>query len=166
MTSARPGWAIDDGARLQTLADLGICRDSPADPVLDAIVGQAAALCGTPVALVTALGGEDQWFKARTGTDVPGTPIGLAICAHTLAYGGALVIPDLGSDPRTADNPLVTDDPRVRFYAGVPMVIDGQAVGTLCVLDLAPRSGLTDAQSVGLAALAEQARDRILALQG
>lgn len=159
--SRHAGWAIDDGARLQVLSDLGIGGESPADPVLDALVEQAATLCATPVALVTVLGQEHQWFKARVGTDVPGTPVGIAICTHALAHGQALVIPDLAADPRTADNPLVTDDPRVRFYAGVPLVHDGQAIGTLCVLDLAPRAGLDDDQRAGLAALADQALARI-----
>ena len=155
------GWAIDDGARLQTLSDLGIGGESPADPVLDDIVDRAAALCATPVALVTVLGEEHQWFKARVGTDVPGTPVGIAICAHTLMHGQTLVIPDLAADPRTADNPLVTGEPRVRFYAGVPLVVDGQAVGTLCVLDVAPRAGLDGDQLAGLVSLAEEALARI-----
>jgi GAF domain-containing protein len=159
--TTNPGWAIDDVVRLHTLAELGMDGDAPADPALDAIVGQAASLCGTPVALVTALGNEHQWFKARVGTDLPGTPAGIAICAHTLTHGETLVIPDLASDPRTAENPLVTNDPRVRFYAGVPLVHDGHAIGTLCVLDVAPRDGLADDQLAGLTELAGQALARI-----
>jgi GAF domain-containing protein len=110
---------------------------------------------------VTVLGEEHQWFKARVGTEVSGTPVGIAICAHTLAHGDTLVIPDLADDPRTVDNPLVTDDPRVRFYAGVPLVVDGQAMGTLCVLDVKPHAGLDDDQLAGLSKLAEQALARI-----
>ncbi|MHA6721454.1 GAF domain-containing protein [Sphingomonas sp. RS2018] len=155
------GWAIDDAERLRTLEELGIASDAPADPVLDDIAAEAAALCGTPVALVTLLDRETQWFRAKVGTDLPGTPVAVAICAHTLAAGAALTIPDLAEDPRTADNPLVTLDPRVRFYAGVPLVTDGQAVGTLCVLDLAPRDGLTKEQQAGLEALADRAQQQL-----
>lgn len=164
--SGGTGWAIDDGARLETLADLGIGGESPPDPVLDAIVDRAAALCGTPVALVTVLGEEHQWFKARVGTEFTGTPVGIAICAHTLAHGGTLVIPDLAADPRTAANPLVTDDPKVRFYAGVPLVHDGHMLGTLCVLDVAPHEGLGGDQLAGLTALADEAVARIVAREG
>lgn len=155
------GWAIDDAARLSTLAELGLEGDAAADPVLDAIVARAAALCAAPVALVTALGIDQQWFKARTGTEATGTPGEVAICRHTLAHGDTLVIPDLAADPRTATNPLVTGEPFVRFYAGVPLVVDGQALGTLCVLDVDPRAGLTDDQRAGLAALAAEATARI-----
>lgn len=151
------GWQIDDPSRLRTIEELGLATDGPADATLDAIVAEAAALCGTPVALVTALDTKHQWFKARAGTDLSGTPADWAICAHTLAHGDTLVIPDLESDPRTRANPLVTEDPHVRFYAGVPLVVEGQAVGTLCVLDTAPRENLSDAQLATLKDLADRA---------
>lgn len=149
------GWAVDDAARLATLAAFDLAEPS-AEAAYDAIAAQAAALCETPVALVTVLGEDHQWFKAKVGTDFEGTPVAIAICRHTLEHGDALVIPDLATDPRTEDNPLVTDDPKVRFYAGIPLAVDGQALGTLCVLDLAPRPhGLTPEQQVGLATLAD-----------
>ena len=155
--TAGAGWAIDDAARLETLRAFDIA-DTPSETAFDAIAAAAATLCETPVALVTILGRDHQWFKAHVGTEISGTPIELAICTHTLEYGSALVIPDLATDARTATNPLVMHDPKVRFYAGAPLVLDGQALGTVCVLDLAPRpDGLSKDQQAGLAALADEA---------
>ena len=151
------GWIVDDAARLRTLRAFGIL-DSPADARFDAIAAAAAELCAAPVALVSLVDRDRQWFKARVGTDLSETPIELAICVHALAHGELLVIPDLAVDPRTAGNGLVTAPPHVRFYAGVPLVADGQAIGTLCVLDVAPRpDGLSASQSAGLQALAARA---------
>ncbi|URW75407.1 GAF domain-containing protein [Sphingomonas donggukensis] len=155
------GWAIDDSARLRTVTELGIGGDSPPDPALDAIVAEAAAMSGMPIALVTAVGAEQQWFKARVGTDLTGTPVDMAICAHVLAKGDALVIPDLAADARTIANPLVTDAPNIRFYAGVPLVTDGQAVGTLCVLDTEPHEGFGPDKMGGLSKLADMAMDAL-----
>lgn len=155
------GWIIDDAARLRTLAELGIL-DTPAEASFDGIARAAAALCDAPVALVSLLERDRQWFKARVGTEATETPIGMAICAHTLAHGALLVIPDLSADPRTADNALVTGPPHVRFYAGAPLVVRGQALGTLCVLDTVARpAGLADPQRRGLASLAEDLVDLV-----
>ncbi|MES2754719.1 MAG: GAF domain-containing protein [Pseudomonadota bacterium] len=149
------GWLIDDEARLRTLREFGIL-DTDSEIAFDGIVAAAAAACDTPVALVTMLDRDRQWFKAHMGTDIAETSIDNAICVHTLAHGGPLAIDDLSTDPRTATNPLVTDDPRVRFYAGVPLVSRGQAIGTLCVLDVAPRpGGLDQSQWRALDALAQ-----------
>ncbi len=157
------GWAIDDAVRLATLRAFDFA-DAFEEQPFDALAAAAAALCETPVALVAILGCDQQWFKARVGTDVAGTPIELAICLHTLEHGGALVISDLASDARTATNLLVSHDPKVRFYAGVPLVLDGQGLGTLCVLDVAPRpQGLTAHQQAGLAGLADEAMALIAA---
>ncbi len=157
------GWIVDDAARIETLRAFGIL-DTPAEESFDAVVGEAAALCAAPVALVSLLDRDRQWFKARVGTDAGGTPIEAAICVHALAHGTLLVIPDLAADPRTAANPLVTGDPRVRFYAGVPLVVGGHALGTLCVLDVTPRpAGLSDHQRDGLEALAARAAALIAA---
>ena len=157
MATAMTVWVIDEEARLAALADTGLL-DSPPDPRLDEIVAAASALCETPVALITLLDRDRQVFNARVGTDVEQTPIELAICVHALAGPGLLVIPDLASDERTASNPLVTGEPKVRFYAGAPLSTDaGHVLGTLCVLDLAPRQeGLTPAQARGLEQLAER----------
>ncbi len=157
------GWIVDDAARLRTLRAFGLLN-SAADPRFDGIAADAADLCAAPVALVSLVDRERQWFKARVGTDLTETPIDLAICVHALAHGELLVIPDLTRDPRTARNALVTGEPNVRFYAGVPLVADGQAIGTLCVLDVVPRpAGLSAAQRTGLEALAADAVGLIIA---
>ncbi len=128
------------------------------DPAQDDLARLAALICGAPVALVTVIDSEYQWFNGRVGTDLPGTPVDQAICIHALDADDMLVIPDLSIDPRTADNPLVTDNPAVRFYAGVPLrTADGAVIGTLCVLDMLPRpGGLTSEQRDALAGLARQ----------
>ena len=157
------GWIVDDAARLKTLRAFGIL-DSDGDARFDAIAADAAALCAAPVALVSLVDRERQWFKARVGTDMTETPIELAICVHALAHGELLVIPDLAADPRTVDNRLVIEPPHVRFYAGVPLVADGQAIGTLCVLDVVPRpAGLDAAERAGLETLAARAMALIAA---
>lgn len=148
------GWLVDDAARLATLHDFGMI-DTPPEERFDEIAAAAAAVADAPVGLVSLVDRDRQWFKAKVGTDIAETPIEAAICVHTLAAGGELIIPDLTADPRTVANPLVTGDPHVRFYAGVPIVVDGQAIGTICVLDFAPRpEGLATHQRRGLAALA------------
>lgn len=156
------GWIVDDAVRLNSLRELGLLDTAPEDR-FDGIATAAAAITGTPVGLVSLVDRDRQWFKAKVGTDIPETPIGAAICVHTLEHGGALVIPDLLADRRTAANPIVTGEPHVRFYAGVPIVIDGQAIGTVCVLDFVARpDGLTPPQQRELAALATDAA-RIMA---
>ena len=139
------GWVIDDAARLATLREFGIL-DTPPEERFDEIAAAAAAVADTPIALVSLVDRDRQWFKAKVGTDIPETPIGAAICVHTLEQGSELVIPDLTEDARTADNLLVTDEPHVRFYAGFPIVLNGQAIGTVCVLDVVPRLGGLDLQ--------------------
>jgi GAF domain-containing protein len=157
------GWIVDDDARLRTLRAFGIL-DSASDDRFDAIAADAATLCAAPVALVSLVDRDRQWFKARVGTELTETPIELAICVHALAHGRLLVIPDLAADPRTAGNGLVSREPFVRFYAGVPLVADGQAIGTLCVLDVAPRpDGLSAGERDGLEALAARAMGLIAA---
>jgi len=129
---------------------------------LDDITGFAAALCETPVALVTLIRGDTQEFLGRTGTDLPGTPRAISFCEHALDAAEVVEFTDLVGDPRFADNPLVTGGPQIRFYAGAPMRgDDGQTLGTLCVLDTVARDGLTPLQRQGLAVLATAALARL-----
>ncbi|WP_207553450.1 GAF domain-containing protein [Teichococcus deserti] len=146
-----------EAARLAALEDYAVL-DTPPEPAFDGIVQLAARLCGTPIALVSLVAEQRQWFKARVGLEACETPIGQAVCAHAIRGEGVLVIPDMAVDPRTADNPLVTEAPGMRFYAGAPLRSrTGQALGTLCVIDLAPRpEGLTPDQEFALAGLAGQ----------
>ncbi|WP_419897803.1 GAF domain-containing protein [Roseomonas sp. USHLN139] len=149
-----------DAAEAARLAALDECAvlDTPPEPAFDGIVQLAARLCATPIALVSLVAEQRQWFKARIGLEVRETPIGQAVCAHAIRGEGVLVIPDLAADPRTADNPLVTGARGMRFYAGAPLRNRaGQALGTLCVIDLVPRpGGLTADQEFALQALAGQ----------
>jgi GAF domain-containing protein len=153
------GWDIDNDARLATLRDTGLLDSAP-EAAFDDIATRAAAACDAPVGLVSLLERDRQWFKAKVGTDVPGTPVSMAICVHALARRDVLVIPDCTADPRTAENPLVTGEQHVRFYAGAPIVTgSGHALGTVCVLDRAPHpDGLTPAQHRALVGLAAEAR--------
>lgn len=110
------------------------------EPEFDDIATLAARICATPIALISFQGEDRQWFKARVGTELPGTDLDSSICRHAVETGEALQIPDTTLDPRTADNPLVTGETGVRFYAGVPLTTsDGLALGTLCVIDTRPR---------------------------
>jgi len=129
---------------------------------LDDITGFAAALCETPVALVTLIRGDTQEFLGRTGTDLPGTPRAISFCEHALDADDVVEFTNLTGDPRFAGNPLVVGGPRIRFYAGAPMRgDDGQTLGTLCVLDTTPRDGLSPLQRQGLAVLATAALARL-----
>ena len=125
----------------------------------DDLARLAAEICQAPVALVTLLAADQQWFVAQVGTDLCGTSLEDAICMHALGVDDILVIPDLSADPRTCNSGIVTGGPQVRFYAGVPLrVADGIPVGTLCVIDVVARpQGLSETQRSMLLGLARQA---------
>lgn len=150
-----PPAAVGDAARLAALASYGILDTAP-EPDYDDIVRLASQLCATPVALVSLVDGDRQWFKARLGFEPCETDLSRSVCAHALDGDGFLVIPDLQADPRTAANPLVTGPPDLRFYAGAPLrTADGLVLGSLCVIDVVPRpAGLTEEQGHALRALA------------
>lgn len=148
---------IRDPKRLATLEDYGIIG-TPPEPAFDDIVQVAKELCHTPVALISFVEADRQWFKAIAGFEACETPLNQSVCAHALDEESTLVIPDLSTDPRTMDNPLVLDGPRIRFYAGALLrAPNGEPLGTLCVIDDKPRpEGLTDVQLSCLQALARQ----------
>ncbi|QJU56801.1 GAF domain-containing protein [Sphingomonas sp. AP4-R1] len=143
--------------RLAALADANIL-DTPAEQRFDDIVAMVAAICDTPIALVSLVDRDRQWFKAKCGVDVDETPIETSVCALAIRQDDLFVIPDLATDPRTRDFSLVTDPPHIRFYAGFPLVgRGGHAFGSLCAIDTAPRpGGLTERQALALEALARQ----------
>lgn len=149
--------AVHDDRRLAALAGYAIL-DTPPDVAFDDVVAVASQLCEVPVALVSLVAAERQWFKARVGFDPCETTIGQSVCAHALGQTDVLVIPDLTKDPRTRDNTLVTEAPFIRFYAGAPLIAPaGEVLGTLCVIDTMPReTGLTASQTIALQALARQ----------
>lgn len=143
--------------RLQALYSYEVL-DTPPEPEFDDIVQIARTLCRAPVALISLVDAERQWFKARAGFDLPETPLDQSVCAHALSEDRILVIGDLTKDARTADNALVTGPPHMRFYAGAVLrSLSGRALGTLCVLDDKPRpQGLEHDQCEALVALARQ----------
>jgi diguanylate cyclase (GGDEF)-like protein len=133
-----------EAERIAILEHLGLL-DTPPEREFDTIVKMASHLLGCKIALVSLVDRDRQWFKAKTGLDVPQTPREVAFCAHAVAANDALVVPDAKADKRFAQNPLVTGAPGVRFYAGVPLRAaqkEGEALpmGTLCVIDDKPRS--------------------------
>ncbi|MCJ2125754.1 PAS domain S-box protein [Methylobacterium sp. J-077] len=144
-------------SRLSALHAYGIL-DTPSEKGFDDIVDLARKACDVPVALVSLVAGDRQWFKARIGFSPSETPLNQSVCAHVLGKPDILVFPDLTQDVRTRDNPLVTGEPFIRFYAGAPLVAaNGESIGTLCVIDVVPRpDGLTADQVDSLKALAGQ----------
>lgn len=136
---ARPEIPVDDPQRLAALRSLEVL-DTPPEERFDRITRLAAALFRVPVALVSLVDTNRQWFKSRVGIELAESPRDSSFCAHAVAARAILVIPDALSDRRFRDNPIVTGPPRVRFYAGVPLHLpDGHIVGTLCILDYRPR---------------------------
>ncbi len=145
----------DEPARLAALHRYDIL-DTPPERGFDELVQLASELCGTPIALVSLVDAERQWFKARVGLDATETPRDQAFCAHAILDDELLEVPDARDDPRFAHNPLVTGEPDIRFYAGQPLVTtDGQRLGTLCVIDRSPRT-LNEQQRRALAVLGRQ----------
>jgi phosphoribosyl 1,2-cyclic phosphodiesterase len=129
----------DETARLETLRALGILDTAP-DPRFDRITQLAAEAFQVPIALVSLVDEDRQWFKACVGLSVSETSREVAFCAHAILERDLLVVPDAHADPRFADNPLVTGAPHVRFYAGVPLRVgEASPIGTLCLIDTRPR---------------------------
>ncbi|MGU3665951.1 PAS domain S-box protein [Methylobacterium sp. A49B] len=148
-------WSTAD--RIAELHDLAILDTEP-EPLYDDLVRVAAHVCRAPVALVSLVDAERQWFKSEVGLGKRELPINCSVCAHTIEAGELLIIPDLAADARTVENPLVTGAPAFRFYAGaVIRGAQGIPLGALCVLDRVPRSGGLDSeQTATLTALARQ----------
>lgn len=148
---------MNEADRLDALHAQGILDTAP-EVGFDDIVRLATRLCNTPVALISLVETDRQWFKARVGFEPRETPIEQSVCKHAIGQRDLLVIPDLTLDARTRSNPLVLDDPHLRFYAGAPLVTpEGLTLGTICVIDHVPRpAGLTDIQADDLTALARQ----------
>lgn len=131
--------------------------DTPNEPEFDKIVREAAASLGVPIALVSLLDENRQWFKAKVGITANETPLSMSFCTHAVQQNGVFEVPDATRDPRFAKNPLVTGEPNIRFYAGVPLrTQNGGRIGTICVIDSKPRAGLSIREQDYLIALAER----------
>ena len=149
-----------EAERLAALLRMELLDTAP-EPEFDELVETAAAICDMPMSLVTLLDDRRQWFKAAIGLTVRETPREMAFCAHTIQQPDMLLVEDATTDPRFAENPLVTGETHLRFYAGMPISSpDGFPLGTLCVLDRVPRQ-LTPTQISALKVLARQVTARM-----
>lgn len=147
-----------EAARLAALESYRIL-DTAAEPVFDGIVELASSICDTPIALISLVDADRQWFKARHGLQARQTERDIAFCAHAIELDDLMEVHDATLDPRFASNPLVTTEPHIRFYAGQPLVDDdGFALGTLCVIDRVPRA-LDVSQRSALRVLAKVVTD-------
>ena len=153
-----PEFPHDEVARLETLRSLDVL-DTPQEERFDRLTPMATRLFNGPSALVSLVDENRQWFKSCVGLPVSETPRDISFCGHAILGEGVFIIPDATADDRFHDNPLVIDDPNIRFYAGCPLrALNGGQMGTLCIIDDKPRdfdehdlSALKD-----LAAMAEQ----------
>jgi PAS domain S-box-containing protein len=141
--------------RLAALRQYDILDTAP-DQFFDDLVELASFICDVPISLITLIDEDRQWFKSKKGMNGNGSARDVAFCAHAIMQNDLFIVPDALKDKRFVNNPFVTADPGIRFYAGAPLVTsDGYALGTLCVIDRRPRE-LTAEQTSALAALSRQ----------
>jgi anti-sigma regulatory factor (Ser/Thr protein kinase) len=141
--------------RLQALRRYKILDTDP-EKAFDDLTILASHICQTPVALISLIDSDRQWFKSKHGVNVSETPREVSFCAVAIQQPDLFVVPDASKDPRFSSNPFVVSDPKIRFYAGAPFTSsDGHPLGTLCVVDVVPRT-LTPSQEAALLALSRQ----------
>lgn len=159
-----PDLPQDEPLRLATLRSLGIL-DTVAEERFDRLTRLARRVFQAPMALVSLVDQDRQWFKSADGLDARETPRDISFCGHAILGEDPFIVPDAASDLRFSDNPLVLGDPAIRFYAGCPLrAPNGQKLGTLCILDRQPRSFDTD-DLAALRDLATMAEGELAALQ-
>jgi diguanylate cyclase (GGDEF)-like protein len=160
----KPDIPPDEETRLKTLRSLNILDTSPEER-FDRLTRMAKRMFGVPIALVSLVDENRQWFKSCIGLPVSETPRDISFCGHAILGDEIFIIPDATKDERFADNPLVLNEPHIRFYAGCPLRhLDGSKLGTLCIIDQKPRD-LDKDELEALKDLASTAERELAAVQ-
>ena len=148
--------SFNEQRRLAALHDLDVLDTAP-EAIFDGIVQLAASLFEVPTALISLVDANRQWFKAREGMSACETARDISFCTHTLERGDILEVVDATLDPQFCDNPLVVEEPNIRYYAGQPLDLgNGRVIGTLCLIDYRPREALDETRREHLRMLGDQ----------
>jgi GAF domain-containing protein len=157
-----PAEPKNEDLRMEVVRSFGLDGPPlPPDPILDGIVAEAAARFQAPIVLISIVGQNQQCFRSCIGLEVDSTPRSISFCGHAILHAEPMIVNDAEADARFAGNPLVRGPPYIRFYAGAPLITPEQvAIGTLCVIDIRPRS-LREPEIAALVALAARVMTRL-----